>query len=313
MRSDSTATHDVAIVGAGPAGLQAALTLGRMRRRVIVLETGAYRNDAAAQMHNFLAHDGTPPAELRAAARRDLERYDTVAIRAGEVAGVAGERDDFVLAVAGDEPVRARRVLLAAGAVDTLPELPGVAELFGDLVAHCPFCHGHEFHGTPVGILGGGFHAAMKAAMLAPIASRLVVLSAGEELGDDALAALARLGAEVRTEPVRAVRSAGAGVEIDLAGADPVALGGLFVAPTWRVPAFVDAMALERSPQGAVVVDAFGRSSRAGISAAGDLAQPPGMPQPMSAVLAAASSGMVAAAAIAQDLAAADAGIRLPF
>jgi len=311
--SSEQATADVAIIGAGPAGLQAALTLGRMRRRVVVLDTGRYRNDPASHMHNFLAHDGTRPAELRRAARADIDRYDTVALREGEVIAIEGERDGFALALRDGEPVRARRVLIAAGASDALPPIPGAAELFGDAVAHCPFCHGHEFLGTPVGIVGGGFHAAMKAAMLAPIVSRLVVLTGGEELDDAARAALDRLGAEVRAERVIAVRRADEGLELDLDGADaPLALGGLFVSPTWITPAFLDGLGLERSPQGAVRVDAFGRTSRAGVSAAGDIAQSPGQPQPMSAVLAAASSGLIAAAALAQDLAAADAGLTLP-
>src|SRR5688500_17050021 len=115
-------TYDVAVVGAGAAGLQAALTLGRMRRPVAVFGTDRYRNDPAAEMHNFLGHDGTPPAELRSAARADLERYDTVELREQEVTAIEGEYGAFILHTA-DGPVVARRLVLATGAADTLPDV----------------------------------------------------------------------------------------------------------------------------------------------------------------------------------------------
>src|SRR5687767_9194790 len=92
--------YDVAVVGGGSAGLQAALTLGRMRRPVVVLGTDRYRNDPAAEMHNFLAHDGTPPAALRAAARADLERYPTVELQDREVLAIEGEAGAFTLRTA---------------------------------------------------------------------------------------------------------------------------------------------------------------------------------------------------------------------
>jgi thioredoxin reductase len=175
-------TYDVAVVGAGSAGLQAAQTLGRMRQTAVVLGTDRYRNDPAAHMHNFLGHDGTPPAELRDAARKDAEQYPTVALREVGVERIDGSAGAFTLALQDGFSVQARRILLATGVADDLPEIPGVAELFGDLVAHCPFCHGHEFAGSPVGILGSAAHVPVMAAMLGPIASEVVVLAHGDQL-----------------------------------------------------------------------------------------------------------------------------------
>lgn len=306
--------YDVAVVGAGAAGLQAALTLGRMNRPVAVLGTDRYRNDPAAEMHNFLGHDGTAPAELRAAARDELERYDAVDLVDAEVLAVEARADGFSLRLADGAVVEVRRVILAMGVADTLPDVPGLADLWGDLVAHCPYCHGHEFSGRPVGLLGADASLPLRAALLERIATRRVVLTDGVKLESDLADALKRMDVEVRTERVTGVGPGALGVDVTLEGADPVALGGLFVHTAWAPTApFAEQLDLDRSPVGAIVVDAFGRTSRPGVYAAGDVAHPTGMPMPMSSVLAAAAAGQVAAASCDRELAATDNGIMLPF
>lgn len=299
--------YDVAVVGAGSAGLQAAQTLGRMHRTTVVVGTDRYRNDPTGHMHNFLGHDGAPPAELRLAARKDAEAYDDVrfldVVGAG-VTRISGELGDFLLEVSGEGPVRARRVLLATGVRDTLPDVPGIAENFGDLVAHCPFCHGHEYAGTRVGILGSAPHVAAMASMVRPIAEDRVVLTHGGDLDEATAALLARTGAGVVTDRLVDVRKEGAGLVVTLAGGEELALGGLLVKTEWEQAApFAEQLGLETSEVGAVVVDAFGRTSMPGVYAAGDLAQGPGLPMPMASVLAAAAAGMMAAAACVQDAA----------
>ena len=305
--------YDVAVVGAGAAGLQAALTLGRMNRPIAVFGTDRYRNDPASEMHNFLGHDGTPPAELRTAARADLERYPTVELRDQAVTAIKGEPGAFTLHTLDGSEVGARRVVLATGVADTLPDIPGLDALWGDVVAHCPYCHGHEFSGSAVGILGADASVPLRAAMLERIATRLVVLTNGAELDQDVAGALKRMEVDVRTEPVVGACRGPLGISVDLAGAPAVELGGLFVAPGWAQAApFAEQLGLDRSPMGAILVDAFGRTSRPGIFAAGDIAQPPGMPMPMASVLAAAAGGQLAAATCDRDLAAADNGLPLP-
>lgn len=296
--------YDVAVIGAGSAGLQAAQTLGRMHRRTVVLGTDRYRNDPTGHMHNFLGHDGAPPAELRAAGRKDAEAYADVTFREAEVTRISGELGDFLLEVAGEEPVRARRVLLATGVRDTLPEIPGIAEQFGDLVAHCPFCHGHEFAGTRVGLVGSAPHVAMMASMVQPIAAELVVLTDGAALDETTTANLDALGVPVVGEALTEVRREPDGLAVELAGGGTLRLGGLFVKTEWAPSAPHSAqLGLETSELGVVLVDAFGRTSVPGVYAAGDLAQPPGFPMPMASVLVAASGGLIAAAACVQDAA----------
>ncbi|MCR1781159.1 NAD(P)/FAD-dependent oxidoreductase [Nocardioides carbamazepini] len=305
--ANETHTYDVAVIGAGSAGLQAAQTLGRMHQSTIVISTDRYRNDPTDHMHNFLGHDGAAPAELRLAARKDAEAYADVRFLDAAGAGVtrvSGELGAFVLDVDGEPTVHAHRVLLATGVRDTLPDVPGIAENFGDLVAHCPFCHGHEYAGTRVGILGAAPHVAAMASMLLPIAPDRVVLAHGAALDEATAAALARTGATVRTEVVTGVRKEGDGLVVTLADGAELALGGLLVKTDWeQATPFAEQLGLEMSEVGAVVVDAFGRTSLPGVYAAGDLAQGPGLPMPMASVLAAAAAGGMAAAACVQDAA----------
>src|SRR3954454_4170832 len=145
-----TSTFDVAVIGGGAAGLSAALVLGRARRRVIVIDAGNPRNAPAAHMQGFISRDGMPPADLLAAARTEVLGYG-VEIAADEVVQVS---PDFVLALASGRTVIARRVVLATGAVDQLPDIPGAKERWGRDFLHCPYCHGWEVQDQPIGVLG---------------------------------------------------------------------------------------------------------------------------------------------------------------
>ena len=289
-------TYDVVVIGGGPAGLQATLTLARVHRTVLMVDSGAYRNDPAAHMHNVVTHDGTPPAEFRAAARKELAAYDTVTVRDDAVTSVAPDGAGFVVAL-GDELVRARGVVLATGVVDTLPDKPGLEGLFGSVVAHCPFCHGHEFAGRHVGILGtaGAGHLP---GLVGPIASRVTVFTDGEELTAELPA-----GVAVRTDPVTGVCPSPLGATISFVDGPPEDVAGLFVGTTLtqRAP-FAEQLGLALNPSGCVEVDAMGRTSVPGVHAAGDMAHVASLPMPMASVLTAAASGQVAAGALVASL-----------
>ncbi|WP_235915687.1 NAD(P)/FAD-dependent oxidoreductase [Puerhibacterium puerhi] len=311
---------DAVIVGGGPAGLQAALTLGRMHRSVLLLDSGSYRNDWAEHMHNVVTHDGTPPAEFRAAARKDLAAYDTVEVRDAAVATIAragaqhdgdgagaDDGDRFRVDLEDGTAVTARAVLLATGLRDTLPDVPGLEELFGTVAAHCPYCHGHEFSGTPVAVLGSGPHVAKVAFLVERIASRVVVLADGEELDAGVRRVLDHAGVAVRPEPVTGVRREGDGARVTFASGPDELVGGLFVAPTTAQAApFAEQLGLTTLPSGCVEVDPFGRTSEAGVFAAGDMAHTAALPMPQAAVLAAAAAGLTAATGVDAHLLAED-------
>ena len=149
MRSES---YDVAIIGGGPAGLSAALVLGRARRRVVVVDAGAPRNAPAAHMQGFLSRDGMSPALLLQAARAEVRRYGVEIIEDRVVEATAG----FELRLLGGRTVEARRLLLATGAVDDLPDVLGARDRWGRDLLHCPYCHGWEVRDQPIGVLGTG-------------------------------------------------------------------------------------------------------------------------------------------------------------
>ena len=145
-------TYDVVVVGGGAAGLSAALVLGRARRRVAVMDAGEPRNAPAAHMQGFLSRDGMPPADLLAAARSEILGYGVEIINDRVVEVTEG----FTLSLAGGRAVTARRLLLATGAVDKLPDISGARERWGRDFLHCPYCHGWEVRDQPIGVIGTG-------------------------------------------------------------------------------------------------------------------------------------------------------------
>lgn len=307
----STSPYDAVVVGGGPAGLQAALTLGRMHRRVLLLDSGEYRNATAEHMHNFVTHDGTPPAEFRTAARAELAAYATVTVRETGATAVVPDGDGFRVELSGGPgadtdggaPLSTRTVVLATGMRDTLPAIPGLEPLFGTVAAVCPYCHGHELSGKRVAVLGSGPHVARVVFLLERIASRLTVLADGGELDPGARAQLDDAGVAVRPEAVKELRPSAGGATVSFTDGPDEEVGGVFVAAEFaqRAP-FAEQLGLDLLPSGAVEIDAMGRTSVPGVFAAGDMAHTSAMPMPLASVLMAASSGLMAAVSLDAEL-----------
>lgn len=294
---------EVVIVGGGPAGLQAALTLGRMHRDVLLVDSGDYRNAPAAHLHNFLTHDGTPPSEFRARARADLAAYSTVGVWEGTVSDIEGSAGQWSVQIDGAYAVQAGAIILATGMHDTLPATPGLSELWGGAVAACPFCHGHEFSGRPVGLLGVGPQTLHLVGMLSAIASTLTVLTDGSPAEADLADQLAGAGVDVVTGSVQRVEAGGLGAVAHLEDGSSVDLAGLFVTTTATQSApFAEQLGLTMLPSGCIEVDEFGATNVPGVFAAGDLAHRGTLPGAMPSVLSAAAAGMVTAAGLAGQL-----------
>ena len=137
--------HDVCIVGAGPAGLNAALILGRCGRDVVVLDSGRPRNGVSRALHGFLTRDGTPPLELRELGRAELDHYPTITLRQNvEVQDVRRRDTHFEIFSSDGAQTEARKLLLATGRIDLIPHKPGFREYYGLGVYHCPYCDGWE-------------------------------------------------------------------------------------------------------------------------------------------------------------------------
>lgn len=299
--------HDVIVVGGGPAGLQAALTLGRMHRSVLLLDSGHYRNETVSHMHNFLTHDGAPPAEFRAKARAELDAYADVQVCDQTVVRVAPSEAGHDVELASGTTVSAHKVILATGVRDELPAVPGLDELWGVDAYGCPFCHGHELSGKPIGILAAGFPAVHVTTLVSRIGSSVTVFGNGAEFTDDELATLAKHGVDVRRCEVRGVEKSVAGVRVALEDGQ-VEVAGLFVGSgTFSQSApFAEQLGLKLLDSGCIQVDDFGKTSLPGVFAAGDLAHRPAYPMPLASVLSAAAAGQLAALGAIQELLADD-------
>jgi thioredoxin reductase len=304
---------DVAIIGGGPAGLSAALTLGRARRTVLLLDSDDGRNARAAAVHGFLTRDGISPAELRALARKELAQYPTVELRETAATGVRGAEGEFV--VTADQEETARRVLLATGVRDDLPDLEGLAELWGRGVFHCPYCHGYEVRGEPIVVLAVEPEDVSMVAKLACYSDDIAVCTNGTvDLDAERSALLDRLGVRVRREPIVRLEATQDRLRsVVLADGEPVRASALFVHGSTRqasdLPAELGCRLLD---DGSIEVDEMQRTSVPGVYAAGDLARRPSMPLPGSMVSIAVAAGAVAAVGVDQDLLTADVARRQP-
>ncbi|WP_110588391.1 NAD(P)/FAD-dependent oxidoreductase [Microbacterium suaedae] len=300
---------DVAIIGGGPAGLQAALTLGRMHRTAIVFDSGSYRNDPADAMHNLIAHDGHSPAELRTAARADVGRYDTVRLLDATVQRIRGERGRFEIETEIGRFL-AGRVILATSMRDTLPDIPQIGSVFGSAAAHCPFCHGHEYAGRPLALIGPGPFLEHMSALMSPIASSLTAFPNGAQLDTDIAHRLDRLRVDIVEDPVRGLEDVADGIDIivdDGSAAHENARlrfgGALVKIDSTPAAPHAEQLGVEVSETGGVLVDPLGRTSVAGVYAAGDIAHNRGTPAPMSAVWSAIATGAAAGTGVVKDLA----------
>ncbi len=276
-----TDRYDVVVVGAGVAGLSAALVLGRGRRRTLVLDGGPPRNAPSPGSHGFLTRDGTPPLELLRLAREDLAPYDSVEVRravatdARIVDSAAG--GGFEVVLEGGAVVAARQVLLASGVRDVLPEIPGLSDLWGSAVFQCPYCDGWELRDRPLGLLGSWRTMFARAALLRGWSQDLTALidDAAEE-ADPEIERLRALGVAVRTEAVTGLERSADGVRVVLDG-DRVDLSGLFIHPAQEdasgLAGALSCMPLE-GPSGFTVYPrtmSSGETTTTGVFAAGDL------------------------------------------
>jgi thioredoxin reductase len=196
--------YDVVIVGAGPAGLSAALMLGRCRRSVLICDTRRPRNAASRAMHGYLSRDGVPPLEFLTMARNELRPYETVELRDIEVTAAECESDGrFSVTLADGQRVRSRKLLIATGVVDKLPPHPGFRELYGSSVFHCPYCDGWEVRDTPLAIYGRGARGLGLSLELTVWSRDLVLCTDGpSEIEPQGLARLERNGIKVIEERV---------------------------------------------------------------------------------------------------------------
>jgi thioredoxin reductase len=293
-------TWDAVIVGGGPAGLSAGYWLARYRRRTLILDDARPRNEDAWAVHGYPGLRDLRPEELRRRLREQASEAGTL-IERRRVARVSGERDSFLIEGEDGETVSARRIVLAYGRTDRVPDVPGLRELYGTSVFHCPDCDGPSVTGCVVGVLGHDRSAASLALYLLTWASRTVLLTNGLEpdLDPTAAATLDRHGVAVVTAPVaRLEGSDGSLQRALLQGDEPLELGALFFHwGSWPASDLARVSGCEAMAGGDLRTDPQTlETSVKGIYAAGDLVGRPYL------AISAAADGVRAALAIHRSL-----------
>lgn len=308
---------DVIVVGGGPAGLSAALCLGRARRSTLLVDAGEGRNAPASEVHNLFAHDGTPPAELRRRGRKELEHYPTVRTADTTVTEVSVEEDGtFRLTLAGERVERSRRLLLATGLADRLPQIDGVDALWGRSAFHCPYCHGYEISDRQVAVIGGEPERVRLALHLSRFTKDVVLCTNGPvDLPPLLRGALDRAAVPIRDEAIARLDGRGDQIEaIVFASGATLPRDAVFIKTVLHQRSSLPAeLGCAMFDDGCVEVNEFGQTNVPGVSAAGDMARRATVPVPLAAVIAAAASGTVAATLIDQELISEDFGLPNPF
>jgi thioredoxin reductase len=215
--SHSAMRVEVAIVGGGPAGLSAALILGRCLRHVVVIDSGEYRNADAVRLRGFLTRDhGCTPDDLRALGRKDIEQYVTVRVRRDTVVDARREGEGFSVLTKSGEQIDCKVLLLATGFRDTLPTFAGAKELHGKLVVPCPYCDAWEVRGQPLAVYSHPDESGAEYARIIAQWSRDIVFCAERrpQLSDETRAELTALGVRIENRELRSVERDGEGARL---------------------------------------------------------------------------------------------------
>jgi thioredoxin reductase len=289
-------SYEVAILGGGPAGLAAALVLGRMRRRVLLLDAGQPANAASEGVHGFFGHDGTPPLELRRVGLEHLRRYESVTVRNAAVDAVRPDRGGFHI-LAGETTADAGLLLLATGVQYELPPLEGLAELWGHGAYHCPYCHGWELRDQPLAAYRST--AIGLALLLSSLSDDVVLLTdTSAEPAPSESELLKSAGVAVRRDSVARVEGEGGRLaRIVFADGSTDERAGIFLVPRAVPGPLVQQLDCKVDESGAIITDDDGRTDIPGLFAAGDVTTE------RKAVVLASASGSRAAYAINAGLA----------
>lgn len=268
---------DVVIIGGGPAGLTGALTLARGGRTVIIFDEGKGRNAPARHMQNFPSRDGTPPNEFREQIKSDLKKYKEVSFQNDRVEKITRNEEGFLI----NGAYQARRILLAHGVKDILPPIPGMKELWGKSIFHCPYCHGHEYKGKKLAVMGDEIMTTHMYPLLKGLSSDVMILS---------------------QEEVQSFIFEGDKLEaIKLTTGKTVERDALLFRPKQELTSTIGIdLGCELNESGLYKLDNDGMTTQSGIYAAGDIADP------RQSVLIACASAMKAAASINYSILAQD-------
>jgi thioredoxin reductase len=267
---------EVIVIGGSYAGLSAALQLARGRRRVLVIDAGVRRNRRASHSHGFLGQDGRDPAEIAAKGRAEVLAYPTARWIETSAESVSRVDEGFAVTVAMGECLVAERLILALGVIDELPDVPGVAERWGQSIFHCPYCHGYELGEEPIGVLATAPLSAHQAMML-PDWGKTTYFTRGFDPTPEERAAIERRGVTIDPSPIVRIENR---ATVRLADDRALSFAGLFLMPRNRIAGRIVAdlgLEMEEAPSGSIIkTDMMKTTSVPGVFACGDAAMAAG-------------------------------------
>lgn len=293
--------YEALIIGGGPAGLAAAMTLGRMSRRVLLCDDNRPRNAPSQHVNNFPSHDGIHPEEWRKQTRKDLEKYKTIESASDTVLSVEKESIGFKAKLASGKGIHAKKIILAYGVEDSLPAIPGFKELWGKSIFHCPYCHGFEIRGSKLGFLANHPMAFHGLPMIFDLASHLTIFTNGKAVySPEQIAILKHKNIELIETKIEKLRHTGEKLEsVVLEDKRTVELEGLFTFPSmpFKLKSNIgESLGCERTEFGLYKANERNGTNIPGVYACGDNMSM------VHTVLLAAASGVLAGAGVAYEL-----------
>jgi thioredoxin reductase len=300
VKSRSSAkTFDVVIIGGGPAGLSAALVLGRSRRTVFVSDSGHPRNKSSKAMHGFLSRDGMPPSEFLRISRKQLLKYPSVCFKKSNAVKVTGTNGSFKVSMSDGATRKCRKLLLATGISDDLPKIPGLKSLYGTAVHHCPYCDGWEHRDRPLAVLGANKETADLAVELLQWSKDITICTNGPARFSKAEnARFCDLGIQIITE--RVLRLEGRNDKLRslrFAGRSDLVIDALFFSPKQgQCSNFGEKLGCKLEKDGSIQCNEDASTCVKGIFAAGNAGRG------LQLVIMAAAKGTQAAFSINQEL-----------
>ncbi|NLG54968.1 MAG: NAD(P)/FAD-dependent oxidoreductase [Rhodococcus sp.] len=305
--STSDSPRDVVVVGGGPAGLSAALVLGRQLRTVTLVDSSQYRNAPATESHMYLGSDGASPQDIRERGREELAALPTVTVHTSEILGVTSENGLFVFRCGDGTEISSRAVVLATGHRDLPSNIRGVAQRFGRSIVHCPFCHGYETRGRSIAVLADNPAVAAQPAMQAlylrtHYSDDVALCTGGTEIPEALREVLSDHAIAILDAPISSVTGESGALTIEFSDAPSLSREAIFYVPRYeaRSTLATDLGCENDGPY--TLVDHCQRTSVAGVYAAGDIAKIRGADVPLSFISQAVAAGQAAALWCDQDL-----------
>ncbi|WP_123043337.1 NAD(P)/FAD-dependent oxidoreductase [Cohnella candidum] len=286
---------DVAIIGGGPAGLNAALVLGRAKKKAAVIDAGRPRNAVTREVHGFLTRDGISPSEFRRIAKEEIGAYPSVSFAADTAVSIAGADGRFRVETEQGQTFASKKILFTVGMKDRPLDVPGLAEVYGKSAFVCPYCDGWELRDQPLVIIHKGTELMHFAPVISGWTNRFTVCTNGpDELTDAEREELLLNGVPLYDSPIRHIDSSeGIVRQVILEDGTTVPCRGIFFKPNLVIGSDLpQTIGCEISEFGEIVVDEFGKTNIPGVYSAGDAASR------MHQAIAAASRGAFVAAVI---------------